>query len=55
MGGGKDTAYGVIGIELRIREPRADGVAPFRLCADLSAGEEEEPCRAGVSRTSFRN
>jgi hypothetical protein len=47
--------YGVMGIQLRIREPSADGVAPFRFCVDLSDGEEEELCRAGVSRTSFRN
>lgn len=30
-----------MGIELRIREPSAEGVAPLRLvCADLSVGDE---------------
>jgi hypothetical protein len=48
--------YGVIGIELRIREPSAEGVAPLRgEAVDLSTGDEEEACRAGVSRTSLRN
>lgn len=44
-----------MGIELRMREPSADGVAPFLLCAVLSVGEEAWACRAGVSRTSLRN
>jgi hypothetical protein len=53
---GEGNTYGVIGIELRIREPSAEGVAPLRdAAADLSAGDEEEACRAGVSRTSLRN
>jgi hypothetical protein len=53
---GEGMTYGVIGIELRIREPSAEGVAPLREeAADLSAGDEEEACRAGVSRTSLRN
>jgi hypothetical protein len=53
---GEGKTYGVIGIELRIREPSAEGVAPLREdAADLSAGDEEEACRAGVSRTSLRN
>jgi hypothetical protein len=52
----EEKTYGVIGIELRIREPSAEGVAPLREeAADLSAGDEEEACRAGVSRTSLRN
>jgi hypothetical protein len=43
------------GIELRIRGPRADDVAPLRLlCAALSDGEEGAYL-AGVSRTSLRN
>ena len=46
-----------MGIELRMREPSADGVAPFRAAGVdlLSEGEEEDPWRAGVSRTSLRN
>jgi len=53
---GEGRTYGVIGIELRIREPSAEGVAPLRdAAADLSAGDDEEACRAGVSRTSLRN
>jgi hypothetical protein len=52
----EEKTYGVIGIELRILEPSAEGVAPLRdVAADLSAGDEEEACRAGVSRTSLRN
>jgi len=49
--------YGVMGIELRMREPSADGVAPFRAAVLdlLSDGEEEEVWPAGVSRTSLRN
>lgn len=43
-----------MGIELRIRDPRVEGVAPLR-CAALSVGEDDEACRAGVSRTNFRN
>jgi hypothetical protein len=51
-----EQTHGVIGIELRIREPSAEGVAPLRdEAADLSTGDEEEACRAGVSRTSLRN
>ena len=53
---GEGRTYGVIGIELRILEPSAEGVAPLRdVATDLSAGDEEEACRAGVSRTSLRN
>jgi hypothetical protein len=45
-----------MGMELRIREPSAEGVAPLRLlCADLSVGEDAAAFLAGVSRTSFRN
>lgn len=43
-----------MGMELRIREPSADGVAPLRLAA-LSVGEEEEGSLAGVFCTSLRN
>lgn len=45
-----------MGMELRMREPSAEGVAPLRIdCADLSAGEDSDAFRAGVSRTNFRN
>lgn len=45
--------YGVMGIELRILEPSAEGVAPLEaFCVD---GVDEEDCRAGVSSTSFLN
>lgn len=45
-----------MGILLRMREPSADGVAPFRAGVDLiSEGEEEDAWRAGVSSTSLRN
>lgn len=49
--------YGVIGMELRIREPNAEGVDPSRLgtVEDVVAGEEVKAWRAGVSRTSFLN
>lgn len=53
---GQERTYGVMGIELRIREPSAEGVAPLRLvCADLSVGDAAWAFRAGVSRTSLRN
>jgi hypothetical protein len=45
-----------MGIELRMRDPSAEGVAPLRLaCAALSDGEEDEGFRAGVFCTSLRN
>lgn len=46
-----------MGMELRIREPRADGAAPSRLGAAPCGGllSPEFDCRAGVSRTSLRN
>jgi hypothetical protein len=52
----KEEIYGVIGIELRIREPRAEG-APSRLGVAPSPGlaSPVEDWRAGVSRTSLRN
>lgn len=46
-----------MGIELRIREPSAEGVAPSRLGA-APVAEFLSPgvvCLAGVSSTSFRN
>jgi hypothetical protein len=50
-------AYGVMGMELRIRDPRAEGVAPSRLGVAPSVGllSPEPDWRAGVSRTSLRN
>ena len=42
-------------MELRMREPNVGGVAPSRLGEDLFPAEEVPACRAGVSRTSFRN
>jgi hypothetical protein len=52
-----DATYGVMGIELRIREPSAIGVAPSRLeVAPLVELLCSEPgFLAGVSSTSFRN
>ena len=46
-----------MGMELRIREPSADGVAPSRRVVALSVGlpSPEFDCWVGVSRTSFRN
>jgi hypothetical protein len=45
-----------MGMELRIREPSTEEVAPFRLlCAELSVGDRADAFLAGVSRTSFRN
>lgn len=55
LGKGKET-YGVMGIEERILEPRAEE-APLRLGVAPSVGlsSVEEDCRAGVSRTNLRN
>jgi hypothetical protein len=49
--------YGVMGILERIREPRAEGVAPSLLgVAPGGPPAPEAPgCGAGVSRTSLRN
>jgi hypothetical protein len=46
-----------MGMELRMREPRAEGVAPSRLGVALSVDllSPKFDCRAGVSRTSLRN
>jgi hypothetical protein len=46
-----------MGMELRIREPRAEGVAPSRLGVAPSVGllSPELDWRAGVSSTSLRN
>jgi hypothetical protein len=44
-----------MGRELRIREPRADGVAPSHLGVGSLSVELEPACRPGVSRTSLRN
>ena len=54
---GFGVTYGVMGMALRIREPKADGVEPSRLGVAPSVGllSPELDCRAGVSRTSFRN
>ena len=49
--------YGVMGMELRIRDPRAEGVAPSCLgVAPTDSLLSPEPgWRAGVSRTNLRN
>ena len=49
--------YGVMGMELRNRDPRVEGVAPSRLGVAPSVGllSPEPGWRVGVSRTSLRN
>ena len=46
-----------MGIELRILEPRADGVAPSRLgvAPRVELLSPDTACLAGVSSTSFLN
>jgi hypothetical protein len=46
-----------MGMELRIREPSAEGVAPSRLDVAPNPGllSPDPACRAGVSNTSLRN
>lgn len=50
-------AYGVIGIELRILDPSAEGVAPSRLgvAPNLDVPSLVPACLAGVSNTNFLN
>ena len=50
-------AYGVIGMLLRIREPRVLGVVPSLLSAapGLALLSPAPDCLAGVSRTNFLN
>jgi hypothetical protein len=46
-----------MGIELRMREPSAEGVVPSRLevAPILELASPDPACLAGVSRTSFLN
>jgi hypothetical protein len=51
------TSYGVIGMLERMREPRAEGVAPslFGVAPRLPPLPEAPDCLAGVPSTSLRN